>query len=93
MLPSIVPEQLIHLFNFYLNGTVQRGMRHNGELYGLLQELDASHQAKAYQIACELAEHGAQVTITKSRQRYAIWICLRSPNYSLNNYPALAGVA
>jgi hypothetical protein len=86
MLPPVIPEQLIHLFNFYLNGSVQRGMRHNSELYGLLQELDSAQQAKAYQIACDLTEHGAQVAITKSRQRYAIWISLRSPNYSTSAY-------
>jgi transcriptional regulatory protein LevR len=93
MLPPVIPEQLIYLFNFYLNGCMQRGMRHNSEIYCLLQEMDSAQQSKAYQIACDLTEQGSQVAITKSKQRYAIWVNLRSPIFPTSETANAANMA
>lgn len=81
LLPTVLTEQLIAPFNFFLNGEIRQGMRHQDELYGHLYEFDARSRLQAYQIACRLMEQAVPVLMTASAQRYVIWINLRSPFY------------
>ena len=78
MLPIVVNEELVHRFNFYLNASVQQGMRHQGELYGLVHDFSLNARLTAYQKACELVEQGIPVIVTASALGYAVWVSLRS---------------
>lgn len=82
MLPMLLAERLIHQFNFYLGFEMRQGMRYGNELYELTYEFNAHSRLEAYQIACELLEHGIPDVITASiDDRYKVWISLRSPAY------------
>lgn len=78
MLPIVVNEELVHRFNFYLNASVQQGMRHQNELYGLVHDFSLHARLTAYQKACELVEQGVPVIVTASALGYTIWVSLRS---------------
>lgn len=81
LLPTVLNEQLISPFNFFLNGEIQQGMRHQDELYGHLDEFDTRSRLQAYQTACRLMEQAVPVLMTASSQRYVIWVNLRSTFY------------
>jgi|SRR6476469_2811052 hypothetical protein len=78
MLPIVVNEELVHRFNFYLHASVKQGMRHQGELYGLVHEFSLNARLNAYQKACELVEQGLPVIMTASTWGYTVWVSLRS---------------
>ncbi|MBD2104993.1 hypothetical protein [Leptolyngbya sp. FACHB-261] len=80
-LPAIVREQQLQPFNFYLEGALQKGIRHEGELYGLAHEFSLQSRLQAYHLAYGLAVKGVPVMITISETRYAVWVSLRSPIY------------
>ncbi|MBD2104991.1 hypothetical protein [Leptolyngbya sp. FACHB-261] len=76
-LPAVVHEQQLQSFNFYGDAGIQKGIWHEGELYGFGQEFNAQSRLQAYQAAYELAEQGVPVIITISKARYTVWTSLR----------------
>ncbi|MBF2028019.1 MAG: hypothetical protein IGS48_14850 [Oscillatoriales cyanobacterium C42_A2020_001] len=76
MLPLVLNEHQVHLFNFYLDGEIHLGMRHGVSLFGLVNTFAVSQRSEAYQCANKLAQAGRSVSITVSRQHYKVWIRL-----------------
>jgi len=79
LIPSVIIEEQVHSFNFYLGEEMREGMRYRNELYGLINSFDTGSRLQAYQFACELILSSAMVIVTVSKQRYAVWLNLRSP--------------
>jgi hypothetical protein len=79
LIPSVIAEELAHPFKFHMAGQIREGMRHQNELHGLVNSFDTGSRLQAYQFACELILSSATVIVTVSKQRYAVWLNLRSP--------------
>jgi len=78
MLPLVLNEHQVNLFNFYWAGEVRIGMRHGTSLYGQVSTFARSQRAEAYHCANQLAQAGRSVTITVSHHHYKVWVCLRA---------------
>jgi hypothetical protein len=73
-----------HLRFYFLQGkNFQEGMRHGNRLYGLVQSFEVTHHFQAYQLAWALSAQKIPLSLTVSKERYAVWVCLRSPTYAL----------
>lgn len=79
MFPKLLTEQMVHPFNFYVDGEVRPGMRYQNDLYGLFQEFRLEQRLDVYPIATQLLKEGIPVVITAFQQRYVLWVQMRSP--------------
>lgn len=86
-MPAVLTEKIVSLFNFYLNGKIQQGMRYGFDLYQLAFEFQPNDRLKAYQHANELMQDGLQVVVTAATNRYVVWVSLRSPLSEQNSAP------
>lgn len=77
--PVVVNEAQVVAFTFYQAQEVVKGMRYQHELYKLVSEVDAQRQLEAYNLAYAVAGQGGSVVVTVSKQRYQVWVSLRSP--------------
>lgn len=76
MLPIVLNEHQVCLFNFYLNEMIHQGMRYQTSLYGLIQTFKVDQRESAYDLACNLAQNSAAVVITIAQNKYSIWLAL-----------------
>lgn len=77
MYPLLVPEQLVHRFNFFeTQGQIGTGMRYRSELYKQIIVLDATQRLQAYSLAWAIRHCGSHVVITRSQAHYRVWIKL-----------------
>lgn len=79
-LPLVIDESLVCLFKYWQHG-IQDGMRHNQELYSLLQSYPLSDRMAAYVTANKQAALGLEVCITVAKYHYRVWLKLRSPSF------------
>jgi hypothetical protein len=77
MLPVVVYETLISLFNFYREGQVYQGMSCRQQIYKLVSTYTVEARLQAYTEGCDLSNQGNQVVITVSSQHYKVWVALR----------------
>jgi hypothetical protein len=78
-----VPESGGALFRFLQQGKLQEGARFEGEVYGLIKQFTLVQRQQAYQVAWALTEQKVPFILTTSEVRYGIWVCLRSPTYTV----------
>lgn len=77
MIPSVIKEDLVTLFNYWNDG-LQEGMALSGNLYACVRAYSTESRLDAYQLGCKLAEKGMQVCVTCSSSRYTVWMDLKS---------------
>lgn len=77
MLPIVLNDHQVHLFNFYMGEKIRQGMRHKDGLYGLAQDFSAQMRLEAYRYASELAASGLPVVMTASAHGYRVWVSLQ----------------
>jgi hypothetical protein len=82
-IPTVVPESGGALFRFLQQGKLQEGARFEGEVYGLIKQFTLVQRQQAYQVAWALTEQKVPFILTTSEVRYGIWVCLRSPTYTV----------
>lgn len=77
-LPTLLPENQIHLFSYYWEGEIRSGMTLQGRLYALLDCFPENRRIVAYETGCQLAEnHDVVITVGKDTQNYySLWISL-----------------
>ena len=86
MLPSAIPEELVHSFKFYCKGEIYEGMRWGGELYICSRRFNAAYKLHVDEYAGRLHQNGLGVVVTKSDSSWIVWVGLRSLNsLSLHN--------
>ena len=78
--PSVLPEQHITLFKFYMHQSMHDGMSYGNELYRLVEQFGIAARLEAYRLGCELIRQGVPTIISVSKQRYTVWMSLRSPS-------------
>jgi hypothetical protein len=78
MLPFVISESLVKVFNFYQKGCVREGMSHGQYLYTLVESHTVAARLQAYTRGCELSNQGGQTIITVSDRHYKLWLELRS---------------
>jgi hypothetical protein len=78
MLPILVYESFISLFNFYHDGRVQQGMSYNKSLYRLLKTYELNKRLQAYSLGISLSQQHRGIVITVSHRHYKVWLELRS---------------
>jgi hypothetical protein len=87
LLPSTAISTLTeaeHLrFYFLQNKKPQEGMRYDNRLYGLVQSFRIEQRFQAYQLAWALSEQKVPSLLMVSKERYTVWVCMRSPTYAL----------
>lgn len=97
--PLVVKEELVNLFKFWFQETIQDGMLFRDELFRHLQSFNFVQRHRAYEIGYQLAEKGFKVVITcsgdtgittanrdhssQSQIRYRVWVSLREPWHHL----------
>jgi len=81
MASRLIPEHEAHIFNFYLDGSIRQGLRHDQTLYGWVYRFSSHDRRAALRLASELEEMGHLVILTTSQHSYQIWIELRSSTY------------
>jgi hypothetical protein len=82
-IPTMVQESTGLLFKFLQKGKLQEGGRFEEEVYGLIKQFSLGQQQQAYQVAWALTEQKVPFILTTSETRYGIWVCLRSPTYTV----------
>jgi hypothetical protein len=82
-IPTVVQESAGALFRFLQQGKLQEGARFEGEVYGLIKQFNLVQRQQAYQVAWALTEQKVPFILTVSEARYGIWVCLRSPTYTV----------
>lgn len=79
MLPIVIYEDLVRLFNFYHDGAVRQGMSYRSRLYKLVRVEDANHRPQAYCFACGIAHQRVATVVTVSMQQYKVWVEVSAP--------------
>jgi hypothetical protein len=82
-IPTVVPESAGSLFRFLQQGKLREGARFEEEVYGLIKPFNLVQRQQAYQVAWALTEQKVPFILTASETRYGVWVCLRSPTYSV----------
>ncbi len=82
-LPIILQEKPLSPFRFYDADTISEAVTHEGEIYGLVKQLDLFQRLPAYQLSWALSAKNIPLLLTTSSSRIAIWIRLRSPFYKV----------
>lgn len=78
MLPSVVPESSLEPFKFWFNDCLQDGVHFRNELYYRLRQNSPDSRGQLYQVACRLAQRGADVLLTVSEEDCSLWTNLRN---------------
>lgn len=78
-------EDGVRQFKFLWEGKLQDGIQYNDMLYGLILESKFKHDLNIYQMIAALSKAEVSVILTIAPERYAVWIDLRSPAYSILN--------
>jgi hypothetical protein len=81
-IPTVVQEPRA-IFRFCQQGNLREGLRFESDVYGLIRQYNLIQRQQAYQVAWALTEQKVPFILTASEKRYGIWICLRSPIYSV----------
>ncbi|XGV94555.1 MAG: hypothetical protein ACAF41_17595 [Leptolyngbya sp. BL-A-14] len=79
MFPAIIPNRLVHEFQFWEDGAIKRGMRYGIELYRCVTTFPLTQSQQAYSLGTTLCEYQQQAILTKSIEGYTVWLSLRSP--------------
>jgi hypothetical protein len=82
-IPTVVQEPSRAIFRFFQQGNLREGLRFESDVYGLIQQYTLIQRQQSYQVAWALTDQKVPFILTASEKRYAIWICLRSPTYSV----------
>jgi hypothetical protein len=82
-IPTVVQESGGALFRFLQQGKLQEGARFESEVYGLIKQFTLVQRHQAYQVSWALTEQKVPFILTASEARYGIWVCLRSPTYTV----------
>jgi hypothetical protein len=81
--PTLVQESAVMSFRFLQQGKLLEGSRFEGEVYGLIKQFNLVQRQQSYQVAWALTEQKVPFILTASEIRYGIWVCLRSPTYTV----------
>lgn len=79
MLPQVIDEQAVFVFNFWFNNTIRHGMYHRNELFCRLGSYKIQKRPQIYQFACKLAQKQALTVLTCTVEECSLWGDLRSP--------------
>jgi hypothetical protein len=82
-IPTVVQESAGSVFLFLQQGKLREGARFDEEVYGLVKQFNLVQRQQAYQVAWALTEQKVPFILTASEVRYGVWVCLRSPTYSV----------
>lgn len=74
MLPLVIYEDSVRLFNYYFDGSVRQGMSYRSKLYKLIRACQHGNRLHLYGVGCSLANHGIETVITASEQEYKVWV-------------------
>lgn len=78
MLPRVISESRTRSFKFWFDEGLQDGMHYANELYFRSQTQAVCRRAYLYQVACRLADQGADVLVTVSSDHCSLWLNLRN---------------
>lgn len=77
MHPLVLSPEVVSCFSFWHNGVTHKGISAGKELYGFHSKFSATDRQKAFNVATDLAETGAEVCITCLPTEYQVWVSLR----------------
>jgi len=78
LLPKVVQEKQVQPFKFWFNDSLQDGVHFQNELYYRLRQMPGTERGPLYQVACKLAQNGADVFLTVSDESCSLWANLRN---------------
>jgi hypothetical protein len=82
-IPTVVQESTGSVFRFLQQGKLREGTRFEEEVYGLIKQFNLVQRQQAYQVAWALTDQKVPFILTVSEVRYGVWVCLRSPTYTV----------
>lgn len=77
MLPMLLDETFAHIFVFYWNGRLCKGLRAGNKLYKMVEIFQRQERDEAFRLGCSLCEQGFETFITVSPQGYRVWVDLQ----------------
>lgn len=80
VLPLVISEDQIFTFNFWFNGSIRRGMYHQGELYCRLESFAIQKRPQVYQLGCKLTQQYTAIVLSSSVTSCSLWLSLRHPS-------------
>lgn len=78
MLPLIIHERETSRFHYYLDGSLQTGIRYKGQMYKLVETVDIRDRTYASLLGRRLAEKGDRAIITTTAHCCRVWLALHS---------------
>lgn len=79
MVPTILNEQSVRRFCFYLDGRLYEGLTYAGHLFRLYKTIDTQDRSDVSQLCARLTQANCRVVVTTSHQFYKIWLDLHTP--------------
>ncbi len=73
----VIVEDLVNRFKYW-NKTIQEGIQYQGDLYAQVRTYLATDRMQAFSDSHEYAATGNKVCITASKEKYTLWVDLRS---------------
>ncbi|UBF24791.1 hypothetical protein K9N68_24480 [Kovacikia minuta CCNUW1] len=78
MLPLVIDEEKVFIFEFWFKDTLTQGMYCHNELFSKLRTFDIRQRSQVYRLACKLAQKDAFVVLTCTATTCSLWGSLRS---------------
>lgn len=74
MTPDIIDEADVEFASLLVEGRELQGLRYEGEVYRKMEEFQPCHRLQSYCLAQTLSERQISYVITRSEQRFAVWV-------------------
>ncbi|MGC1306108.1 MAG: hypothetical protein WA885_02675 [Phormidesmis sp.] len=78
MAPNVIDEADIERITLSVEARHLEGLRHQGEVYRLLEAFAPCHRLQAFCLGQTLSEQMSPYLITRSDERFAVWINIRA---------------
>ncbi|MEL6882116.1 MAG: hypothetical protein AAGM27_02230 [Cyanobacteria bacterium J06554_3] len=78
MAADVIDEQDAAATSLLVEGRRLHGIRYQGEIYRLIEDFAPCHRLRAYCLAQTLSEQSTAHIITRSHQRFAVWVNVKA---------------
>lgn len=78
MAADVIEEQDAAATSLSVEGHQLHGIRYQGEIYRLIEDFAPCHRLRAYCLAQTLSEQATAHIITRSHQRFAVWVNVKA---------------
>jgi hypothetical protein len=78
VLPLVIDEENVFIFEYWFDGTLRQGMYYHNELFSRVATFDIHQRPQVYQYGCKLTQRNALIVLTCTPSTCSLWGSLRS---------------